>query len=176
MKCAHLQCSRPRTKNGLCRAHIFLMRDGKSIAWPIRCGAKGCKRDNGMIRGYCAGHARRIAKTGDPQESVPLGARKPARPCTVSGCGNVRVSRGLCKKHYTRQQRTGTVHLLPRDVSPVVHPSGRLTTREIDRELYRGASLDEIADQHLIHPRALRLWLDRVGRHDLLARCSGSAA
>ncbi len=37
--------------------------------------------------------------------SVPRKKEKP--PCSIDGCGNPAISRGWCKKHYLRWQRTG---------------------------------------------------------------------
>lgn len=41
----------------------------------------------------------------------------PTRICSVEGCGNPHEGRGLCRLHYKRLKRTGSLHLSP-DRSP----------------------------------------------------------
>lgn len=172
MTCAHLQCDRPRLAIGLCRAHNARLIKGQSIAHPIRCQATGCERDSNLEHGYCRAHAWRIKRHGSPLAHIPFAQveRKPAIECTVTGCTATAKTKGLCPRHDARRRRTGSVHLQPR-IGPLTHASG-LTTRQIEAGLHQGVTLAQIADSHLIHPRALRLWLERIGRDDLLRKAS----
>lgn len=89
------------------------------------CSVKGCKRPH-KGHGYCEMHLLRWRKHGDPnvvlrRGPVPLEQR---RRCVVVDCEEIRVGRGLCRKHYARVYRRGgdPAETLPRgNFSTPVH-------------------------------------------------------
>jgi hypothetical protein len=71
---------------------------------PQPCGVPGCSR---TVKGatYCAAHAMRAARTGDPGAAT-IGAYHRGRyPCVAPGCENGGRTRGLCPMHYERLRR-----------------------------------------------------------------------
>lgn len=64
--------------------------------------------------GLCQAHYKRLRKTGDLNEDVPVGElprgprKKDVRPvCAVDECGGEVTSRGWCRRHYQRFMRYG---------------------------------------------------------------------
>lgn len=79
------------------------------------CSIAGCGR-NERAKGLCAGHARRLAETGDPLSGNPLpGDAK--RRCSAEGCEQPHSARGFCRKHYHRLQRNGD-HTVTQNAPP----------------------------------------------------------
>lgn len=81
---------------------------------------------------YCEAHYRRLRRSGDVKEHVPLGVLSRAdhnsprtdspvaRACDVSACDRDSFSRGWCEAHYRRWKRSGDVkeHVPVRVFSP----------------------------------------------------------
>lgn len=55
-------------------------------------------------RGLCTAHYYRYYRTGTVVRR-PRGRPVLNRRCTVDGCENKHVARGLCNKHYVARQR-----------------------------------------------------------------------
>jgi hypothetical protein len=73
------------------------------------CAVEGCPEKVGRAgrNQMCPTHAYRVKKYGDPhtfKRSDHLHPYSSAR-CSVPGCNRVKLVRGMCQLHYSRQQR-----------------------------------------------------------------------
>ena len=64
--------------------------------YPV-CAYTGCRRD-GIARGYCRAHLRKLIRSGELQ--VVQGRNPPV--CTTEGCDGKPRSKGLCNRCYMR--------------------------------------------------------------------------
>ena len=79
-------------------------------------------------RGMCPYHYQ-IARTHNLLEPLP----KPSGICTVEGCGSThRVSKGLCNKHYLRQERYGDTEAV-HPKTKIVHPLINRVEAKLDK-------------------------------------------
>ena len=72
------------------------------------CSTDGCATAS-YVRGYCRKHYAAFMKYGDPLGVAPA---KPYRQCTIEGCTTAARTKSadLCKKHYHRNYRHGSVN------------------------------------------------------------------
>jgi len=104
-------CDREGKSRGLCRAHYLRWRKGQDLsdARPIRklrknpepCSVKSCDILASSL-GWRSGHYQRWVATGDVRPKAPLSPRRKMPPgtCSVEGCGDPRLARGMCRIHY----------------------------------------------------------------------------
>jgi len=105
--CSVDDCGKPAHARTWCRMHLYRFYKFGSLVLPIKqhppCAWPGCDvgvpKDGG--RKLCPAHRRR---TPTKQEGE----------CVVAGCQLPQSSRNMCVMHYTRQLRTGTTDLRPR--------------------------------------------------------------
>jgi hypothetical protein len=71
----------------------------------------------------CNAHYARYRRSGSPLGSQVMRDSKPAL-CSVDGCKNRYMARGLCKTHWERMKRKGTL------VAKFKRPSGHGTIKE----------------------------------------------
>lgn len=97
--------------SGMCTLHYTRTRSGMSFDAPVLgagqeagCAVDGCDKPYHST-GYCALHAQRYKRTGDP-----LGFLRDPRPevCTVTDCGGAHFGLGYCAPHYHRTNRLGS--------------------------------------------------------------------
>lgn len=110
LHCTILNCHRPIFANTLCRTHF---KQFNSV-----CRINGCKR-HPIVNNMCNYHYRRI----DLQPLTCMKCNKKnflnrlcfkhyledvpsLRLCIHNNCMNMRVSKGLCKKHYVSWRRS----------------------------------------------------------------------
>lgn len=116
----------------------------------------------------CSGHYAAMMR--GVSIAWPLGFRhkNQGRYCRVPGCPSDARSRGYCRAHYARVLRHGE----PGEavVKLVTKWTGRpgLTTAGLELRFHNGATLQQVADEFLIHPKVIVAWLARIDRHDLL--------
>lgn len=67
------------------------------------CAVDACPRSV-FSRGWCRGHYERWRRTGDLDETRPIGARKQEH-CLVDDCDRDHYGKGLCRDHWRRERR-----------------------------------------------------------------------
>jgi hypothetical protein len=68
---------------------------------PGRCGAPGCERRAYGQTGWCTAHYRRVVVHGHAQIDKPLRiASYEGVKCSIDGCDDPAIARGICKHHY----------------------------------------------------------------------------
>lgn len=87
------------------------------------CPAPGCTKNRGTRQRWCPMHSRRmrVHRTLDPP--APR-SPKPKSCCSVTDCDTTATCKGLCIKHYTRLNRTGSTTITPPTFATIVTDSG----------------------------------------------------
>jgi hypothetical protein len=70
------------------------------------CSVDGCGKPH-HAHGYCAVHAARFARLGDPLAGGMFRSKNNGATCRVDGCTSPSKKRGFCDAHYARWRRHG---------------------------------------------------------------------
>ena len=85
------------------------------------CSVEGCGRRHSAM-GYCAAHAQRVRRTGDPGRATVIErAPRPRRTCAVDGCESPSRLHDLCTMHYQRVRKHGATDVPAKATGPVHH-------------------------------------------------------
>lgn len=93
--CSSSDCERPKYVRGMCRKHYT---DWLYENRPRDCAADDCDRRSGKKSKYCPMHSGRMYYHGT------LDAPVRHETCTIDGCDDPFLAKGMCNKHYHRSR------------------------------------------------------------------------
>ena len=97
------------TERPLTRSTSTEPKEGLAMKATRTCPAPDCGVEHGRRGRYCSKHEYRLGKYG----SLDLPDSKPSS-CSVDECIGIYQAKGLCRTHYARMSRTGTLAPPPR--------------------------------------------------------------
>lgn len=76
------------------------------MASPRICSVEGCGKPH-HAHGFCAVHAERFRRLGDPLAGGIFRGKNAGAACKIDGCTKASRKRGMCDGHYARWRRHG---------------------------------------------------------------------